>query len=124
MDLSIPINPGPVYSWKGVSWQGNLAVQSSDLDRAVDLKPGDVADGMKIESLWQKIESEYGRRGYLDMKLNAEPQFDDSAHQISYRVSIVGGRAITHGRHGHHGIIRGRGKAFAAGLADCSRPDF
>jgi len=91
VDLSIPINPGPVYSWKGVSWQGNMAVQSSDLDRAVDLKPGDIADGMKIEDLWQKIEANYGKRGYLDMKLNAEPQFDDTAHQISYRVTFSEG---------------------------------
>jgi len=91
VELSIPIRPGPVYSWKGVSWQGNMAVQSPSLDQAVDLKSGDVADGMKIEALWQKVESEYGRRGYLDAKLNAEPQFDDSAHQISYRVSISEG---------------------------------
>lgn len=91
VDLSIPINPGPVYSWKGVSWQGNMAVQSADLDREVDLKPGDVADGMRIEGLWQKIEAEYGRVGYLNMKLNSEPQFDDSAHQISYRVSVSEG---------------------------------
>jgi outer membrane protein assembly factor BamA len=91
VELSIPIHPGPVYLWKGVSWQGNMSVQSSNLDAAVDLKPGDVADGMKIESLWRKIESEYGRHGYLDMKLNADPQFDDATHQISYRVNISEG---------------------------------
>lgn len=91
VEVSIPINPGPVHSWKGVTWQGNTAVQSSDLDAAVDLKPGDVADGMKIEALWQKIESYYGQRGYLDMKLTAEPQFDDTAHQISYRAGISEG---------------------------------
>jgi outer membrane protein assembly factor BamA len=91
VELSIPIHPGPVYSWKGVSWQGNMAVQSPSLDQAIEVKSGDVADGMKIENQWQKIESEYGRRGYLDMKLNAEPQFDDAAHQISYRVSISEG---------------------------------
>jgi outer membrane protein assembly factor BamA len=91
VEVTIPINPGPVYSWKGVTWQGNAAVQSSNLDAAVDLKPGDVADGMKTETLWQKIESYYGQRGYLDMKLTAEPQFDDTAHQISYRASISEG---------------------------------
>jgi outer membrane protein assembly factor BamA len=91
VDLSIPINPGPVYSWKGVSWQGNLAVPSPDLDRAVDLKSGDVADGMKIEDLWQTIEAYYGKRGYLDMKLTADPQFDDTAHQISYRIGVSEG---------------------------------
>ena len=91
VELSIPIQPGPVYSWKGVSWQGNMAVQSPSLDGAVELKSGDVADGMKIEELWQKIESYYGQRGYLDVKLNATPQFDDTAHQIAYRVSISEG---------------------------------
>jgi outer membrane protein assembly factor BamA len=91
VEVTIPINPGPVYSWKGVSWQGNTAVQSANLDAAVDLKPGDVADGMKIETLWQKIESYYGQRGYLDMKLKPEPQFDDAAHQISYRAGISEG---------------------------------
>jgi outer membrane protein assembly factor BamA len=91
VELSIPINPGPVYSWKGVSWQGNMAVQSPSLDGTVALKPGEIADGIKIEALWQKIESYYGQHGYLDMKLNAEPQFDETAHQISYRVSISEG---------------------------------
>lgn len=91
VDLTIPITPGPVYSWKGVSWQGIMALQSTDLDHAVDLKPGDIADGMKIEALWQKIESSYGQHGYLDMKLNAEPQFDDAAHQISYHVTVSEG---------------------------------
>ncbi len=91
VELSIPILPGSVYSWKGVSWQGNMAVQSPSLDGDVELKPGDVADGMKIEALWQKIESYYGQRGYLDLKLTATPQFDDTARQIAYRVSISEG---------------------------------
>jgi hypothetical protein len=91
VDLSIPINPGTVYSWKGVSWQGNVALQSSTLDATVDLKPGDVADGLKIQALWQKIEAQYGRNGYLDMKLDPAAQVDESSHQISYRVIISEG---------------------------------
>src|SRR5216683_86777 len=63
VDLSIPIDPGPAYSWKGVSWRGNTAVQSLSLDAVVEFKSGDVADGMKIEALWQKIESYYGKQG-------------------------------------------------------------
>ena len=91
VELSIPITPGPAYTWKGISWQGNSAVKSSDLDGTVELKSGEIADGMKIEAQWQKIESYYGQHGYLDMKLNAEPQFDEAAHQISYRVGISEG---------------------------------
>ncbi len=70
VDLNIPINPGAAYSWKGISWQGNVALPSSSLDTAVLLKPGDIADGMKIEALWQKIEAEYGRHGYLNAKVS------------------------------------------------------
>jgi outer membrane protein insertion porin family len=90
--LSIPIVPGTAYSWKGVSWLGNKAVESSFLDGAVELKPGDIADGMKIEDQWQKIESLYGQRGYLDRKLTPEPQYDDVAHTISYQVNISEGQ--------------------------------
>jgi len=91
VEITIPIQPGSVYTWKGVSWQGNAALPSSDFDGVAELKPGDVADGMKIEGLWRKVEEEYGRHGYLDMKLKAEPQFDDAARQISYRVTITEG---------------------------------
>jgi outer membrane protein assembly factor BamA len=39
----------------------------------------------------QKIQTEYTRHGYLDVKLNPQAQFDDAARQVSYRVSIVEG---------------------------------
>lgn len=91
VDLAIPIAPGAAYSWKGVSWQGNVAVLSSSLDEIVQMKPGDIADGNKIEDLWQKVEGQYGKRGYLDMKMTEEPTYDDAAHQISYRVNITEG---------------------------------
>jgi outer membrane protein assembly factor BamA len=68
-----------------------MAAQSPSLDAVVELKPGDIADGMKIAALWQKIESYYGQHGYLDMKLSTDPQFDDAAHQISYRATISEG---------------------------------
>jgi outer membrane protein assembly factor BamA len=88
VDILIPITPGAAYSWKGVSWQGNTAITSTILDGAIALKPGEIADGMKIETVLQKIESEYTRHGYLDAKLVPQSQFDDTSHQVSYHVSI------------------------------------
>jgi outer membrane protein insertion porin family len=91
IEALIPIAPGPLYSWNGVSWKGNLAILSPTLDTLVEIKPGETADGMKIEELWRDIESEYGKRGYLDAKLDAQPDFDDTAHRVSYHVNIVEG---------------------------------
>jgi len=91
IEVLIPITPGPVYSWNGVSWKGNSAISSANLDAAVGMKPGEVADGMKIEAVWRALQLEYGKRGYLDAKLDPQPDFDDAAHRVSYRVNIVEG---------------------------------
>ena len=93
VDVQIPITPGAVYTWKGVSWQGNTAFPSPMLDATMQMKAGDVADGMKIERDWQNIETGYARRGYLDMKLKPQAQFDDAAHQVSYRQTSWRGRS-------------------------------
>jgi outer membrane protein assembly factor BamA len=91
VEALIPVAPGPMYSWNGVSWRGNTAVPSASLDAAVGIKTGEVADGMKIDALWRELELEYGKRGYLDAKLDVQPEFDDNARRVSYRVNIVEG---------------------------------
>jgi outer membrane protein insertion porin family len=91
IEVLIPIMPGPVYLWNGVAWHGNAIVPSANLDGLVGMKPGEVADGMKVEALWRGIQLEYGNRGYLDAKLGVQPDFDDTAHRVSYRVNITEG---------------------------------
>jgi len=91
IEVLIPISPGPIYSWNGISWKGNSAISSVNLDATVGMKTGEVADGMKIEAVWRALQLEYGKRGYLDAKLDPQPEFDDAAHRVSYRVNIVEG---------------------------------
>jgi outer membrane protein assembly factor BamA len=91
VDILIPITPGAIYLWNGISWQGNTAIASTSLDGAMELKPRDPADGMKIEALWQAIQTAYASHGYLDAKLAPQPQFDDTAHRVSYHVTIAKG---------------------------------
>jgi outer membrane protein insertion porin family len=88
VEVVIPIAPGEVYLWNGAQWQGILALPSSALDAAVSIKPGEVADGMRIERGWERAETVYKSNGYLDAKLDAKPQFDDAAHRVSYRVQV------------------------------------
>jgi outer membrane protein assembly factor BamA len=89
--VKAPIEPGPAFAWNGVAWTGNSAVPSRELNGLVNLKPGDLVDGMKLEALWQSVSDAYTRRGYLDVNVTETPQFDDAAGRVSYAVAITEG---------------------------------
>lgn len=88
----VPIEPGPVYRWDSVTWSGNGAFGPAPLDEFVGLKKDEIANGMKIAAAWLRVQDEYGWRGYLDMKLDPQPIFDDAAQRVSYHVDITEGQ--------------------------------
>lgn len=83
-----PIDPGPTYAWGGVEWTGNTVFPTAALDRLVELKRGENADGMRIVGLWIRAHDLYAKLGYLDAALTIAPHFQDRAAQVSYSVSI------------------------------------
>ena len=89
--IFVPCKPGPVYQWQSVEWSGNSAISTLTLTNTLTMKSGDVANGLNIEGGWDKIRDEYGHLGHLEVKLNPEAVFDDQAHKVSYKVSIVEG---------------------------------
>jgi len=90
----VPCQPGPVYHWNGVEWHGNQVLSTITLMNTLGFKPGDVANGMGIETGWDRIREEYGQRGYLEAKLTPTATYDDQAHTVSYAVSISEGPAF------------------------------
>jgi outer membrane protein insertion porin family len=91
VDVQIPIEPGQVFRLSSAALSGNMAIDVATLSRLLSVKPGDLADGMKLASGWQQIELEYGHRGYLDAKITPVPKFDDASSTVRYDVSIVEG---------------------------------
>jgi outer membrane protein assembly factor BamA len=87
----VPIDPGPVYKFGNTTWSGNSAVPPDELTRATGLTSGEPADGMKIETAWDKVRLACGHHGYLDAKVDAGASFDEAAKTVSYKVSIVEG---------------------------------
>ena len=91
VQVMVPIEPGPVFQWAGAEWNGNTVFAAAQLDEFLGTKAGDVADGGKVIGGLERVRSEYGRRGYLDLKLESEPVFDDTAGRVRYRVRIEEG---------------------------------
>ncbi|HKV04502.1 MAG TPA: POTRA domain-containing protein [Candidatus Acidoferrales bacterium] len=92
VSVVIPIEPGLPYAWNGVTWIGNSALTSAELNGlAAGLRSGDPADGMKIDTYWEAVRDAYGRRGYLDVKLVAKPEFEEFSKRVAYSVSLTEG---------------------------------
>jgi outer membrane protein assembly factor BamA len=91
LDVTLAIVPGAQYKWSGVAWTGNNAVKSDELDKLVNLKPGDPVDGEKTGAINQRVESLYHSRGYLDFKLDLKPQYDEQAARVSYTAAVSEG---------------------------------
>jgi outer membrane protein insertion porin family len=91
IDVQIPIGPGPAFRLSSAAWTGNMAIDDATLSRLVSVKPGELADGMKLASSWQQIELEYGHRGYLDAKVTPVLQFDNTNGTVRYDVNILEG---------------------------------
>jgi outer membrane protein assembly factor BamA len=86
-----PIESGPAYAWGGVTWSGNTVDTSAELNGIVTLRPGDPADGMRLEKFWDAVREEYTHLGYLDVNLTPTPQFDEFAKRVAYSVAIAEG---------------------------------
>jgi outer membrane protein insertion porin family len=93
----VPIKPGAVYHWKGVEWTGNNVLSTTTLTNSVGLKSGDVADGMAIEAGWDHVREEYGRRGYMQAKVEPMATYDDAAHTIAYHARVDEGKPFHFG---------------------------
>jgi outer membrane protein assembly factor BamA len=84
----VPIDPGPVYRWGGVTWSGNAAFGPAALDGLVMLLKGDPVNGNAVHKLWQTIETEYARRGYVEARVQALPRFDEAQKRVHYHAQI------------------------------------
>ena len=87
----LPIDPGPVFHFSGVSWNGNGAIDAETLTRLFLFEPGQLAGGIQLMDRWQRVEQEFRHRGYLDVKIDPQAQFNDAAATVSYRVAITQG---------------------------------
>jgi outer membrane protein insertion porin family len=98
VSVTVPIDSGPAYKLREVTWTGNTVLTSAPLDSLVTVKRGEIADGVALTGVWQRLEREYARRGYADMKANPQPDFSDADATVSFRVALDEGPQYRMGR--------------------------
>lgn len=89
--VSLPVEEGPVYSWAGAAWAGNAAFPAAELDAALAMRPGELANAAKVERQLREVRALYGRRGYLALRWRERREFDDAARRATFRFDVQEG---------------------------------
>lgn len=98
VELTIPVDEGLIYKWNKAEWTGNQAIAAQELDGLLGMRAGQPANGVKLDQASREIKKAYGRKGFLVLKLNSVPEFDDQAQSVVYRMSVVEGPQFRMGR--------------------------
>lgn len=112
VELSIPVAEGPIYLWDKPEWAGNEALTPRDLDDALSMKIGEVANGVKIDKGLMEVGITYGHTGHLDARVSGAPEFDDATSRVKYKMTVKEGPQFKMGKL----TIKGLDEADAAAL--------
>jgi len=88
VDLTIPVNEGAIYSWAKAEWSGNQVLPAKELDDALGMKPGEVANGKKFDKGLHEVEKAYGKHGHIEAQMNPIPEFDDGARAVTFKIAV------------------------------------
>jgi|SRR5215213_1660766 len=88
VDLTIPVNEGAIYSWVKAEWFGNQVLTAKELDDALGMKPGEVANGKKFDTGLKEVQNAYGKHGHIQLRVNPTAEFDDGASKVSFKIAI------------------------------------
>lgn len=89
--VKVASEPGITYVWDKAVWTGAQAISAQSLDAAIGLKPGDVADGLKIDTGLKAAVIVYRKLGRIESQIAPKPVFDDVNKRIALNVTITEG---------------------------------
>jgi len=89
--VTIKLDEGKAYTWNGATWGNTKGLTNLELNVALGMKQGEVADGLKIEKGLEDIKTAYSRKGFLMARLNAEEVFDDDDKKVSFHFNVSEG---------------------------------
>jgi outer membrane protein assembly factor BamA len=91
VDLTIPVNEGLIYSWAKAEWSGNQLLLPKDLDDALGMKTGEVANGKKFDKGLREVDKLYGTHGHIEAQFTSQVEFDDATRLATFRIAVKEG---------------------------------
>jgi outer membrane protein assembly factor BamA len=89
--VTLPVEEGQAYNWDKAEWAGNAALSAAELSATLGMKPGELANGLKIDKGENALYDAYGHKGYLSPRIRVVPEFADANRQVAYHINIEEG---------------------------------
>jgi outer membrane protein assembly factor BamA len=91
VSVTLRVDEGAPYMWDRAEWRGISAMTTKELDAALGLKPGDVADVTKIETGLRQVRGAYRHLGYMQQRSTMTPRLDDATRRLVLDVTVEEG---------------------------------
>jgi outer membrane protein assembly factor BamA len=91
VSVTLRVDEGAPYMWDRAEWRGVSAITPKELDAALGLKPGDVADLTKIETGLRQVRGAYRHLGYMQQRSTMTPKPDDATRRLVLDVTVEEG---------------------------------
>ncbi|HET7031973.1 MAG TPA: outer membrane protein assembly factor BamA, partial [Casimicrobiaceae bacterium] len=92
--ITINITEGPRYTVSDVRLAGDLPVPGLELQRLIQLKPGDVFSREKLQTTTKAISDRLGTEGFAFANVNAVPDVNREKLQVAFTIFIDPGRRV------------------------------
>ena len=63
-------------------------LSAAELDAALGMKPGEVANGRKLDKGLSEVQKAYGKSGHMAAHTNPTAQFDDAAAKVTFKIAV------------------------------------
>lgn len=92
--ITVNINEGERYTVSEVKLSGQMLVPREELEKLLQLEPGDVFSREKLAASTKAIADRLGNDGYAFANANAIPQVDKQKRTVAFNVVIDPGRRV------------------------------
>ncbi len=90
--IALGITEGDRYKVKNVKLSGDMVVPQSELQSLVQVKPGDIFSRKQVTDTATRLSERLGKDGYAFANVNAIPDLDEKAKEVSLTFFIDPGR--------------------------------
>jgi outer membrane protein insertion porin family len=92
--ITVNIHEGEKYTVSRVQLSGQMLVPREELEKLIQLKPGDVFSRERLAASTRAIADRLGNEGYAFANANAIPELDKEKRSVAFNIVIDPGRRV------------------------------